>query len=73
MEVFVYRKSTYQRQSDRFLIRYTEDDDITKRSGGSGGGGRPSATPTYDIGSEIRPKIVLGPNTKRWLYDQSAV
>lgn len=43
------RKNTYQRQSDRFLIRYTEDDDVIKNgSRPDGVEPRPSATPKYD-------------------------
>ena len=73
--LFGYRKNTYQRQTDRFLIRNTEDDDVIKNgSRPDGVEPRPSATPKYDMymagaqmaGAQIK-RAQITSKTNRWL------
>ena len=74
--LFGYRKNTYQRQTDRFLIRNTEDDDVIKNgSRPDGVEPRPSATPKYDMymagaqmaGAQIK-RAQITSKTNRWLH-----
>ena len=79
MKVFFgYRKNTYQRQTDRFLIRNTEDNDVIRNGSRPDGGGvepRPSATPKYDMymsgaqmaGAQIK-RAQITSKTNRWLH-----
>ena len=74
--LFGYRKNTYQRQTDRFLIRNTEDNDVINNgSRPDGVEPRPSATPKYDMymagaqmaGAQIK-RAQITSKTNRWLH-----